>query len=356
MWVYQKFHSEHILGLAMNLKNKLAYLDSLLNNCFVFDQVLGKKLLHFHVDGTYVCKGCFCTTYNISPYLVGKAIDRFVENRKFVHGNLGSSRCSDTTLRTITHAMQLTESLGENYTDGSIHLPCVLNKISFYNLLVETFPDSQIVSKDSFYRLFQVKGELSFIKFPRHTRLGKCDTCTALQLERSRVSDPETKEVYRQRKKEHMDFVLQERLTYTSRCMEACNWPEKFMSLALDKSSPIPFPLVVPFPKSGEASKFKISIFGVISHGTNDRNCVILPSTYSDDPNLAISILWAQIRRLLAASDIRPPVLFLQMDNCAKENKNRFFLAFCSLLIMLRIFKKVTLSFMPPAHGHNNVD
>ena len=36
-----------------------------------------------------------------------------------------------------------------------------------------------------------------------------------------------------------------------------------------------------------------------------------------------------------------PRVLYLQFDNCYKENKNRFMLAFCSLLVELKIFQKV---------------
>ncbi len=36
-----------------------------------------------------------------------------------------------------------------------------------------------------------------------------------------------------------------------------------------------------------------------------------------------------------------PENLYIQMDNTARENKNRYVLAFCALLVELNIFKKV---------------
>ncbi len=35
-----------------------------------------------------------------------------------------------------------------------------------------------------------------------------------------------------------------------------------------------------------------------------------------------------------------PENLYIQMDNTARENKNRYVLAFCALLVELNIFKK----------------
>ena len=37
-----------------------------------------------------------------------------------------------------------------------------------------------------------------------------------------------------------------------------------------------------------------------------------------------------------------PEVLYIQLDNCYRENKNRYMFGFCSLLVQLRIVKKVS--------------
>jgi hypothetical protein len=51
-----------------------------------------------------------------------------------------------------------------------------------------------------------------------------------------------------------------------------------------------------------------------------------------------------------------PKRLYLQLDNSAKDNKNRFVMAFCSLLIARDIFKEVTVGFLIIGHTHEDID
>ena len=51
-----------------------------------------------------------------------------------------------------------------------------------------------------------------------------------------------------------------------------------------------------------------------------------------------------------------PKKLFLQLDNSAKDNKNRYVMAFCSLLTARRIFKEVTVGFLVVGHTHEGID
>jgi hypothetical protein len=51
-----------------------------------------------------------------------------------------------------------------------------------------------------------------------------------------------------------------------------------------------------------------------------------------------------------------PRKLFLQLDNSAKDDKNRFVMAFCSLLTARRIFKEVTVGFLIVGHTHEDID
>jgi hypothetical protein len=51
-----------------------------------------------------------------------------------------------------------------------------------------------------------------------------------------------------------------------------------------------------------------------------------------------------------------PRKLFLQLDNSAKDNKNRFVMAFYSLLTARRIFKEVTVGFLVVGHTHEDID
>ena len=51
-----------------------------------------------------------------------------------------------------------------------------------------------------------------------------------------------------------------------------------------------------------------------------------------------------------------PKKLFLQLDNFAKDNKNRYVMAFSSLLTARRIFKEVTVGFLVVGHTHEDID
>ena len=51
-----------------------------------------------------------------------------------------------------------------------------------------------------------------------------------------------------------------------------------------------------------------------------------------------------------------PKKLFLQLDNSAKDNKNRYVMAFCSLLTAKRVFKEVTVGFLIVGHTHEHID
>jgi hypothetical protein len=51
-----------------------------------------------------------------------------------------------------------------------------------------------------------------------------------------------------------------------------------------------------------------------------------------------------------------PRKLLLQMDNCVKDNKNRYLLAFLSLLTTRDVFEEVQLGFLILDHMHEDID
>ena len=71
----------------------------------------------------------------------------------------------------------------------------------------------------------------------------------------------------------------------------------------------------------------------VINHGYG-VSCYIDLLTWSHDSNLVINVLVDTILK----RERLPPVLYLQLDNIARENKNQFVMA---LLFYLGVFKEV---------------
>ena len=83
-------------------------------------------------------------------------------------------------------------------------------------------------------------------------------------------------------------------------------------------------------------------ITGVLAH--TDVPCGKKAYTFIDalewphDSNLTINILDAV---LSSWHDQLPSILYLQMDNCWRENKNKYLLGYCAQLVEMKIFKKV---------------
>lgn len=61
---------------------------------------------------------------------------------------------------------------------------------------------------------------------------------------------------------------------------------------------------------------------------------------YPHNSNLTVSIIIKVLTDFVIDRPL-PKVLYLQMDNTARENKNKFVLSFCALLVELAVFEKV---------------
>ena len=76
----------------------------------------------------------------------------------------------------------------------------------------------------------------------------------------------------------------------------------------------------------------------------------------ASDPNLTCEVLY---RTLLFEEFLRgflPPKLYLQLDNCIRENKNTVFIGYLCWLVERGIFKSIELSFLPVGHTHFDCD
>jgi hypothetical protein len=79
--------------------------------------------------------------------------------------------------------------------------------------------------------------------------------------------------------------------------------------------------------------------------------------TIASDPNWTITVLDRALRR---EEERRgkplPDVLYLQVDNCIRENKNSYLLSYLVWLVERGIFKEVMLSYLPVGHTHFDCD
>ncbi len=62
------------------------------------------------------------------------------------------------------------------------------------------------------------------------------------------------------------------------------------------------------------------------------------------DSNLTITVLTSILTQLQSKLGTIPPILYLQLDNTARENKNKYVFSFLALLVLLKIFRKVNMT------------
>ena len=98
--------------------------------------------------------------------------------------------------------------------------------------------------------------------------------------------------------------------------------------------------------------KLKTHVTGAIVHGQGVYGYFDV-CQWKHSSNMTIIIL---LNILFMYRDSLPEVLYLQMDNCARENKNKYVFAFCALLVELGIFRKIKVSFLMVGHTHEDVD
>lgn len=123
--------------------------------------------------------------------------------------------------------------------------------------------------------------------------------------------------------------------------------------------NPFRSPHYIPVPKiSTNATAMKFHCYGIINHSVNKRYINIIPALYAQGPNMICSILLDHIMHTLsfAKDSQRSRNLTIQVDNCWKENKNKWVLAFAALLVHWKIYDQVQVSSLVPGHTHEDID
>jgi hypothetical protein len=82
------------------------------------------------------------------------------------------------------------------------------------------------------------------------------------------------------------------------------------------------------------------------------RAYFIAPNIHND-ANITITIIHHVLTNWFGNV---PQVLYLQLDDTSRENKNQFFFGYLSMLAQMGIFKKVKFGFLHVGHTHDHID
>ena len=74
------------------------------------------------------------------------------------------------------------------------------------------------------------------------------------------------------------------------------------------------------------------------------------------DPNTQMEMVSRAISSVVDACGQLPAGIISQQDNCFREAKNQFYLAYLLLLVVVDIFRHALCSFLISGHSHEDVD
>ena len=139
-------------------------------------------------------------------------------------------------------------------------------------------------------------------------------------------------------------FYRTEREKYYKHVTKAKRHPNKYLSVIVDgmdqHATAVPHFLRDSKSTNG-AWKLLTRVTGTIVHGRG-QHCYVDVNEVPHDSNLTIMVLILILKRY---ADVLPKVLYLQLDNCGRENKNKYVFAFLCLLVELGVFEKVSNMF-----------
>jgi len=193
-------------------------------------------------------------------------------------------------------------------------------------------------------------------------RVQRCTKCTECEYIRDALAkcgtDDSRTAPLRSRRRTHLEMVSKERREYQKKCEQAALYPSKFTSLIVDGAdqSGYGLPHFTVTTKATVGHGLKVKLIGVLEHGSN-KNLSLYTMTpeFETGANHIIEAL----HRTLAAKDVARGLkgtLYLQVDNCTRENKNTFLFSYVECLVAWGVFVEVHVSFLPIGHTHSDID
>jgi hypothetical protein len=216
----------------------------------------------------------------------------------------------------------------------------------------------QSPSLSTFKRIWQI--HFPHLHLRRHMRFSKCGICIYW---RSKIGAPELRDhakraTYRQCFWEHLAATRAEREYYHTKRNLASRPDSEWLSIIFDGADQSAYGFPYFWEKSKDSDgvfKQKYHLIGVLVHGIGSW-VYTMSHRFKADSNVTIEVLQRVLQEIEAKKGKLPKKLYLQMDNCVRENKNKYVLGYLSWLVQRGVFEEIELSFLPVGHTHEDID
>ena len=202
---------------------------------------------------------------------------------------------------------------------------------------------------DALRRKYRVRKVLPF---------SKCTICETNRSMREKTNDSGTNATLKAELREHLIFVRDTREGYYRRRLLAHQFPDEYMSVIIDGADQSRYDVPYTHQKSklNDANwGMKMHTIGAILHG-RAVYAFTCPDHVEQGHNVTIQALHDVLLDQIQKGRSIPPRLFLQLDNTTKQCKGRYVFGYLGLLIKLGVFQRITVSFLPVGHTHEDID
>ncbi len=326
----------------------------------------------FYFDGKVVCNNFLRKAFCFSGDIISSI--RHGTKRVRQHDSMASDFHSQTTSNSdrgpaqrdaiITSLERLAESCGDLMPDvNETHLP-FFRKRDVFSYFKEEFKtlyplSEKCPSKSYFYSTW--KRNCRSIKVRKLGRFAKCSTCERL---RRAISDAVAKRdhknlpILRRQKADHNHLIAKERREYKKKRDKARLQPNNYLSIIVDGADQSAFglPHFMIKTKDDRGHSLKVRLIGLLEH--NQENKLRLFTLTEEYPTGANHVIEAVHRFLTERGNqsTMPRVFYIQVDNCTKENKNRYLFSYLECLIRWNLFDEIQVDFLPVGHTHEDID
>ncbi len=339
--------------LSKNQLQRNNWISSYLANNVVIQQ--HGNSTRWHLRGIDVCKNCWMLSTSVTPH-------KLKYHFRTTHSLTGIIKTTERSSVAMVWLSNFFDSICDKMpTSGEYHLPPYLQWSDVLSDLNDHLTICALpVMTETYFSRFH---HLCFpkVKLPATTRQGKCDICLELKESRKNATNEQDRLIFQEKLRKHNDEQMHERQLYYARRLQAQQQPDQFMSLIMDGMNTPSFPLKMPMPKgTSRIDRLKLHVLGFIDHGNNSYHMFGSLDHWSHGSNYVTSILWTylqtRMKTCIEEGTTWPHTLYLQIDNCWRENKNTTLFGFLALLIKHGWFREIYVHSLPPGHTHEDID
>lgn len=173
----------------------------------------------------------------------------------------------------------------------------------------------------------------------------KCSLCEKFRCELLESNGNKAKvKAIQEAKHSRLEFMRRERMGYYNRRDRASRAPRRYCSFIIDGADQKSYglPHFVFSSKDDRGHKLKVKCVGVLEHQMK-KNITLFAFTeeLQTGANHVIETLHRVLDKKYHEEGSLPPTMYVQLDNCSRENKNHYLLSYLESLVALGVFDEI---------------